>query len=249
MDRSLKSGKMNDVNSLNLDRVVFIGRTFSEYVDMFDLDVQKIKDLEILDCPAGSSSFVCESFWEQGIRFVTGCDVMYNSRDLSNLENIASNDLKHMARILSETSDYYKWEHYHNIDGLLKVRRLPLQNFLTDYQAGSIEKRYVYAKLPKLSFKDKTFDLVLSGNLLFYYHDVLDYEFHLQSILEFIRVSTKEVRIFPVVTPNGKLPVFFEKLMSDLKRLTSTSLNYEIKDVKYHFRKGVNKMILLNGYN
>jgi len=249
LDNTSESNKLNNINSLNLDRVVFIGRTFSEYVDMFCLDLQKIKGLKILDCPSGASSFVCESFLEHDMKFVTGCDVMYKIRDLSCLENIAISDLKHMAAKLSETSGHYKWEHYHDIDGLLKARGLPLKKFLKDYNTGSIEKRYVYANLPKLPFKDKNFDLVLSGNLLFYYHDVLDYEFHLQSILEFIRVSAKEVRIFPVVTPNGKLPVFFERLMRDLRRLTRTSLRYEIINAEYHFRKGVNKMILLSDYD
>lgn len=216
---------------------------------MFSLNLQKIKGLRILDCPSGASSFVSESFWEHEMKFVTGCDVMYESRNLPSLENIASNDLKHMARKLLETYDYYVWDHYHDIDGLLKARKLPLQKFLTDYPVGSMEKRYVYAKLPKLPFGDKDFDLVLSGNLLFYYYDVLDYEFHLQTILEFIRVSSKQVKIFPVVTPNGKLPIFFDRLIRDLRQLTTTSLSYEIKDVKYHFRKGVNKMILLNNFN
>ena len=183
------------------------------------------------------------------MKFVTGCDVMYESRDLPMLENIANDDLKHMVRKLFETSDYYIWDHYHDIGELLKARKLPLQKFLTDYHVGSIKNRYVYAKLPKLPFRDKDFDIVLSGNLLFYYHDVLNYEFHLKTILEFIRVSSKEVKIFPVVTPNGKLPLFFDRLIRDLRRLTTTSLNYEITDVKYHFRKGVNKMILLNNFN
>jgi hypothetical protein len=249
LDNTTDSNESNDINSLNLGRVVFIGRTFLEYVDMFGLELQKIKGLRILDCPSGASSFVCESFREHGMKFVTGCDVMYKSRDLSTLENIATIDLIHMAAKLSETSSYYKWEQYHDIKGLLKARKLPLQKFLTDYNSGIREKRYVYAKLPKLPFRDKEFDLVLSGNLLFYYHDVLDYDFHLQSILEFIRVSAKEVRIFPIVTPNGKLPTYFERLMRDLRRLTTISLRYEITDVKYHFRKGVNKMMLLNRYD
>lgn len=231
---------------MNLDRVVFIGRTFSEYVDMFDLELSKIKGFKILDCPSGASSFVSESVVEHGMKSVTGCDVMYNLVDPNQLKSIASNDLEHMGNKLSEVMDLYKWEHYQDVKGLLKARYIPLQKFLSDYALGVKEQRYVYGKLPKLPFKDREFDLVLSGNLLFYYHDVFNYEFHLESILEFIRVAKKEVRIFPVQTPNGELPNYFEQLVSDLTRLTDSKVTHTIKNVQYHFRKGVNKLIIIN---
>jgi hypothetical protein len=43
---------------LNLDRVVFIGRTFSEYMRMLNPDPSQLKSIKILDCPSGASSFV-----------------------------------------------------------------------------------------------------------------------------------------------------------------------------------------------
>lgn len=235
----------NDVNSLNLNRVVFIGRTFSEYIDMFNLDLDELKGMKILDCPSGASSFIFESIFEHQIKNVVGCDVMYESKDSNNLEKIADNDLKHMAKKLAETVDYYKWDQYRDIYGLLDARNIPLKKFLLDYPSGYLANRYVYAKLPNLPFENKKFDLVLSGNLLFYYHDIFNYDFHLQSILEFIRVSRNEVRIFPVVTPNGMIPVYFDRLLSDLRQLSKTNIEYEIRKVRYHFRKGVDKMIVL----
>ena len=48
MEDNPGSEEMSDINSLNLDRVVFIGRTFSEYVDMFDsrsVKNQKFQDI------------------------------------------------------------------------------------------------------------------------------------------------------------------------------------------------------------
>jgi hypothetical protein len=39
------------IHTLNLDRVVFIGRTFSEYMRMFNLEPSQLKGLKILGCP------------------------------------------------------------------------------------------------------------------------------------------------------------------------------------------------------
>ena len=62
-DRPLNNKNIADERSvLNLYRVVFIGRSFSEYIWMFNLDVSNFKDLNILDCPSGASSFVAEAY-------------------------------------------------------------------------------------------------------------------------------------------------------------------------------------------
>jgi len=39
------------MSKLELDRVIFIGRTFEEYIDMFSLDIEELKGLRVLDCP------------------------------------------------------------------------------------------------------------------------------------------------------------------------------------------------------
>lgn len=74
--------------------------------------------------------------------------------------------------------------------------------FISDYHKGRSEKRYVKAALPKLPFNDKSFDLVLNGHFLFKYSDKFDIDFHLSSILELFRVSSKEVRILDVEISN-----------------------------------------------
>lgn len=59
--------------------------------------------------------------------------------------------------------------------------------------------RNVAATLPALSFDDQQFDITLSAPSLFTYADRLDYDFHLQTIEELLRVSQQEIRIFPLV--------------------------------------------------
>ena len=43
---------------LNLDMVVFICRTFSEYMKMSNLDPSQLKSIKIVDCTSGASSSV-----------------------------------------------------------------------------------------------------------------------------------------------------------------------------------------------
>jgi hypothetical protein len=51
-------------HTLNLDTVVFIGRIFSEYMGIFNLEPSQLKGLKILDCPSCVSSFVDEAYNE-----------------------------------------------------------------------------------------------------------------------------------------------------------------------------------------
>ena len=41
---------------------------------------------------------------------------------------------------------------------------------------------------------------------------MFDYDFHHDSILEMLRVTSKEVRIFPIQKPDAKIPEYFETL-------------------------------------
>ena len=73
------------------------------------------------------------------------------------------------------------------------------------------EGRYVTASLPGLPFKDGQFDLALVSHLLFLYSEQLDFDFHLAAIKELLRVAN-EVRIFPLLTLEGKLSPHVEPI-------------------------------------
>ncbi|SCU21539.1 Uncharacterised protein [Staphylococcus xylosus] len=51
MNEELKS------TELEIERVIFIGRTYEEYLRMIDLNLADLEGIEILDCPAGACSF------------------------------------------------------------------------------------------------------------------------------------------------------------------------------------------------
>lgn len=58
-------------NTLNLDRIVFLGRTLPEYMRMFSLDPSELKGLKILDCPSGASSIITEASRNSNAKSVT----------------------------------------------------------------------------------------------------------------------------------------------------------------------------------
>ncbi len=252
-DRSLNDKSIADERRvLNLDRVVFIGRSLSEYVWMFNLDLTNFKDLEILDCPSGASSFVAEALDKYNVKKAIGCDLMYDN-DPSIIEKRGRDDLEYMIDRLSKVPDFYDWKIYSNIEELRKARASSLEKFISDYSTKGMAnnsskkyERYVKAILPNLPFNDKSFDLVLSSNFLFYYHNMFDYAFHHDSILEMLRVTSKEVRIFPIQKPDAKIPEYFEALMESIIKHMNKKISFRIEKVKYDFRNGVNKMLVLD---
>jgi SAM-dependent methyltransferase len=239
------------IHTLNLDRVVFIGRTFSEYMGMFNLEPSQLKGLKILDCPSDASSFGAEAYNEYGIKKVVGCDILYDNDGQENalttaVEKRGKDDLDHMIERLSQVPDLYNWNLYVDIDDLRKSRSSSLRKFISDYAKGIKEKRYIKAQLPNLPFDDKSFDLVLSANLLFYYHDRFDYSFHLDSVLEMLRISSKEIRIFPVQLPDAAFPDYLDTLIDTIKKRMQNNILASIETVQHEFRRGVNKMLVLS---
>src|SRR5947208_726064 len=61
---------------LQLDRIVFIGRTCDEYRRFFDLDLSALAGRSILDCASGASSFAAHAH-RAGAR-VTAVDIAYD---------------------------------------------------------------------------------------------------------------------------------------------------------------------------
>jgi hypothetical protein len=137
----------------------------------------------------------------------------------------------------------YKWTFYKSIEELRKYRTKALMRFITDYSKGILEKRYVKAALPKLPFDDKSFDLVLSGHFLFTYANEFDLDFHLSSILELLRISSKEVRIYPL--QQGMISQPYKQMTALLSSIGKLGIDYEITTVPFEFQKGSNKMLRL----
>lgn len=218
---------------LELKDIVLIGRTFDEYFRMFDLGSLHLKEEKILDAASGVSSFCAEAN-EKGYD-VSGADRIY---DLSAhiIENKCIEDLEMVIKKLSEISDIYRWDYFKDINALKKNREAAYKKFLKDYTTAS-GSRYFNSEFPSSAFSAKSFTISLASHFLFMYTDILDYEFHIHTISELLRITTKEIRIFPLVNLAGERSVYVDRFLND-RRFT----NYKkaITKVDYEFvRNGI----------
>jgi hypothetical protein len=235
---SNKDGK--STQRFELDKVAFYGRTLSEYLKMFGIDdLILLKTYNtILDCPSGASSFVAEAT-KCGINAV-GCDPLFD-KDLEKLSQQGEKDIEYVIERVSDRPHFLGF--YHSIDKLREYRKLALQRFISDYAEGIKEKRYIKGELPRLPFDDRSFDLVLSGHFLFTYSHKFNFSFILSSIVELFRVSSREVRIYPVQKSALEPYEHMTKLLDTLKR--EHGIDYEIVTVSFEFQLGSNKMLRL----
>ncbi|MFC0270493.1 SAM-dependent methyltransferase [Metabacillus herbersteinensis] len=220
---------------LNLERIVFIGRTFEEYIDMFSLSIEELEGKKILDCPAGACSFTAVGS-KLGLD-VTACDIAYY-QTCDNLKSKGLQDIEHAMEHMEKAKNNYVWDYFSDIDTLRKHRLSALKDCANDM--NEFNERYVPVTLPSLPFKDSEFDVILSAHFLFMYADRLDYQFHITTLNELLRVSKDEIRIFPLMGLDGKRYEHLDKIISYLE--DKGCLVEEVK-VSYEFQKNANSML------
>jgi hypothetical protein len=108
----------------------------------------------------------------------------------------------------------YRWNFYKNPERMRHFRERAWRSFLSDYQRHRGE-RYMAGSLPHTPFSDRQFDASLVSYFLFVYQDQLSYEFHRDSILELMRVTSGELRIYPTVTFEGKHSIYLDRMLPD----------------------------------
>jgi hypothetical protein len=220
---------------LDLERIVFIGRTFDEYLDMFSLTEETMKRKRILDCPAGACSFTAVGS-NSGFD-VTACDIAYYF-SADDLKNKGLRDIEHTMENMEKAKGNFIWNYFKNVEGLRKHRVSALKDCTNDMAKSN--GRYIPAVLPILPFMDAEFDICLSAHFLFMYDDRLDYEFHLKTIKELLRVSKEEIRIFPLVNLEGKR---YEHLDNLIRYFANTGNIVEEIKVPYEFQVNANSIL------
>jgi len=223
---------------MKLENAVPWGRNLNEYTKMFALS-DKDLSAKILACADGPSSFNQELTQKKGN--VTSIDPIYqfSTIDINHrIDETASSIIEH----LEKEKDNYLWNSIPDIDQLKKIRMQAMHSFLQDYEKGKQEKRYRFASLPTLPFKNKEFELVICSHFLFLYSEHLDFDFHLQAILEMLRVG-KEVRIFPLVDLEAKASHHLDPL---IKVLEEKGYKTAIEKVDYEFQKGGNHVLKIS---
>lgn len=224
-----------------IDGVAFIGRTFNEYCRMFDLTPADLAGKRVLDCPAGACSFTADLNGNGGNG--TAADLLYGLEpDL--LEEKCRRDMQRAMGAMTGVEELYNWDFYTNVEGLTQKRREAYTGFIADYRkeyrhtggAG----RYVHAELPCLPFENNKFSLVLSAHFLFLYDDRFDYDFHLRSIRELLRVAAQEVRIFPLVGFGAKRSIHLDRIIEDVR---AERYRVDMVQIPFEFQKSANQML------
>lgn len=195
---------------LVLDKVVLLGRTLDEYRRYFALDLEALRGKNVLDAASGVSSFCAEAN-QSGIH-ATAFDPIYEL-DPEQIRQRCEPDLNHITDAIRNLKTY-RWDFYKSPDHLRTLRERAYQAFLTDYREHRGD-RYIRGLLPKLPFADGQFDLTLASYLLFVYEDQFDYEFHKESLLEIMRVTRGEARMYPLVSFEAVRCNYVDRLMND----------------------------------
>lgn len=213
-----------------------IGRTFSEYQQMFDFDPATWSGQRILDCPAGPCSFVAEAH-DHGIEAI-GVDKLYD-RSPAELSEICAADIETATAGFNGVEDLFVWEFYGDVSELRAYRERAASRFLSDYAHNG--DRYVHANLPATPFPDRAFDLVLSAHFLFLYDDRLSDEFHLEAVRELLRISG-QLRVFPLHGFDAERSEFVGELVESLQ---SAGYTTDVRVVPFEFQRGANKMLVV----
>ncbi|WP_339234264.1 SAM-dependent methyltransferase [Paenibacillus sp. FSL R5-0517] len=236
MSRDEQSNKLsNDSGSLELSQIVFIGRTFEEYMKMFNLTVEEITGKSILDCPGGACSFSSQAR-KLGADPIA-IDIAYEY-GIDELEVKGYQDIEHTMKHMEPVQNIYVWDQFGSIQGLKEERTRAITDCIADMRM--FPDRYVASALPDLPFADEQFDLTLSAHFLFTYADRLHVDFHVATVMELLRVSKREVRIFPTVDLSGER----YKHMDELK-LILEQRGYAVSEepTSYEFQRNAHTML------
>jgi SAM-dependent methyltransferase len=233
----MSNAKNFDANSTinKIEGPIFIGRTWAEYLKMFDLKRKDLVKGRILDCAAGASSFTAEM--SKNGYDVMALDLLYNKDP----DVLCDKYRKHMKVLIEGLAsvDSFVWNFFSDIEDLKEKRNDAFREFIEDYKKNS-KNHYIKADLNNLPFPDNNFSMVLCSHLLFIYDHRLDYKFHLNTIKEMIRVASNEVRIYPLVKNRGLKSDFVQCIINDLQ-----DVDIKIMKVNYEFRKGGNEMMII----
>ena len=222
--------------AFSLDQVVPWGRCFDEYKDMFSLTSYDLSK-KIIGVGDGPASFNFEATAMEAR--ITSVDPIYQfTRD--DIKTRIDETYDVVMKQLESNQHQFAWDVIKSPKELGATRLNSMNVFLDDFETGLEEKRYVAGCLPELQFEDNSFDLALVSHFLFLYSDQMDFQFHLDSINEILRISN-ETRIFPLIKLDGTKSQPVEKIIDSLKN----KFDITIQKTDYHFQLGADEMMII----
>ncbi|TFI53434.1 SAM-dependent methyltransferase [Mastigocladus laminosus UU774] len=223
--------------AMKLEKVVPFGRSLDEYVQMFNL-TQSDFNKRILGVGDGPASFNAEAT-KIGVN-VTSIDPIYQFSG-DEIRKKFNEVVDHIIDQIQASPEDWIWSYHKSPEDLKSNRIAAINKFISDYDRGKLEQRYLIGELPQLNFKDKEFDIALCSHFLFLYSDHHDYQFHFDSIQEMLRVS-QQVRIFPLLTLMLQRSPYLDRIIQEFRKLGYT---VSIVKVGYELQKGGNEMLLI----
>lgn len=220
-----------------LDKVVPWGRSYDEYVRMFNL-TKKDLSLRILGCGDGPAAFN-STLTKRGGSIVS-VDPVYVF-DTAQIRSRIAETYETVLTQLHKNQGDYVWEDIPSVEQLGKIRMSAMDEFLADFGTGRQEGRYVTGELPLLPFESQQFDIALSSHFLFLYSAHLSAEFHIQAIQEMLRVA-RDVRIFPLLALNGTSSPYLKAVN---EHFSTKGFSVDIMRVPYEFQRGGNEMLVI----
>ncbi|QTL98607.1 hypothetical protein GM661_11855 [Iocasia frigidifontis] len=221
---------------LELEEIVLIGRTFKEYYKMFALEELNLVEERILDVASGVSSFGAMAR-EDGYDVISSDRIYQFNSD--KIENKCSKDLVEVMHKLKGIKELYRWDFFNDINHLKKHRETAYKTFIKDFSENK-GVNYKVVEYPSSNFRDKEFSISLVSHFLFMYDEHLDYDFHKRTLEELIRITEKEIRIFPLVNLKSEKSGFVQRIMEDKD---FKEFSFKKEDVDYEFVKGGNQVL------
>jgi hypothetical protein len=176
-------------------------------------------------------------------KHVVSCDPLYQF-SAEEIRQKIDETYPRMIALNEANRDRFLWDNYGSPAQLGQMRMRAMRLFLTDYEEGRQQGRYIVGELPSLPYPSHGFDLALCSHFLFTYSEQFSAEFHILSVCEMARVAT-EVRVFPLLTAfTGELS---PHLVPVLKSLRSRGYLAEVRQVDYEFQRGGNRMLSISG--
>jgi hypothetical protein len=190
-------------------------RSYTEYEKMFVLNEEELQNGTILDIAAGASSFTAVAR-SKGIQAIA-VDPLY-LKSVPDMAEFGHKEITTSTDKLSKLTQTFDWSYYGSPELHRENRLRSLDVFMSDYAKADADQTYFTSALPELSFPSHTFTLVLCSHFLFLYQEQFDYNFHINAVIEMLRVCQVggQIRIYPIFDFKGLPFPNLEKLMSQI---------------------------------
>jgi hypothetical protein len=151
-------------------------------------------------------------------------------------------DIEYSIKNLEKASHMIKWgKPIDNLEHLRQARKSSYEMFLEDFKGN--RWRYLDAQFPYTPFIVRdNFTVSLVSHLLFIYDNHINYDTHVSIIKEILRVTSKEIRIYPLINLSFKTSEFVGRIMKDP---LFAGVSFELRPTEYMLLSGADKMMVI----